>query len=789
MLQNYLKTAWRNIIRFKGYSFINVLGLALGMACCLMISFWVQDELGFDRFHRNGRHIFRVVSDWAKNDWKGIEGTPPPLGPAVKAQLPAVKQAARLYPAGRKVFRYREKSFYEDRGIIVDPQFFAIFSFPFRKGSWQTAFSGPDAIVITATMAARYFGDEDPLGKTILVEGQPRVVRGVLQPVPRQSTLQFDYALPTGPGQSNPGWGAFIASTCLLLEDGADVSAAGQLITRIASRNGCPQVQDGASFRLQPLAEIHLDGRAYQQAVVNLGDSRYVYLFSVIAVLVLLVACINFMNLSLARARLRAREVGLRRVAGAGRGALAGQFFCESQVLVLVAAVIAMLLVWLLIPAFNQLSGKSLSLSLFRFEYLASLTAVILVTGFLAGAYPALILSGFRPAKALKGDIQSAGKDGAFRKILVVVQFSLSIVLLISAVAVISQFRFMRNTKPGYNKDNVVLLPVKEIAGKSYTAMKERWLLNPAVLAVTVQEYPFAETGYRSSGNWDWEGRLPGQELDMVYRGVEYGFFEAMDIALAAGRSFAKEYPGDCRGAVILNETAVRAMKIKDPAGRWFSLSKDDRRTIIGIARDVRYQTFHFKVEPEVYYLANPATEMSMGVIMIRIDGKNSPAALGHIQRVWEEFNTVSPFEYRFLDETYGRLYRDDLRMSWVFAIFSGLTVFIACLGLLGLALFMTGRRKREIGVRKVLGATTPGIVIMITRQLTKWVLAANLVAWPASYYALNKLFQGYVYRISPGWEIYLLPSLAVFLLVTGTVALQSLGTARTNPAGVLRNE
>ena len=793
MFKNNLKTAWRNILKHKAFSAINVTGLAIGMACCLLILFWVQDELSYDKFHRNAGRIFRIVSDWTKYNWDGIPGTPSPLAPAVQEQLPEVESAARFSWHNRKVFRYKEKAFYEDRGIIVDPSFFKIFSFPLLKGNWETAFTGPADIVITETLAAKYFGDADPMGKAFEVEGESWVVRGVLKAVPRNSTFQFDFAssfqfIDKLSGFSM-GWGAFNFNTFLLLREGADVSSLGQKITDIGFKNESPQVKGGVRFRPQPMKEVHLDATPYQMAMLDVGDAKYVYLFSVIAVFVLLIACSNFMNLSTARSGLRAKEVGLRKTIGAVRGEIIRQFFGESFLLVGAAALIALVFVRLLIPAFNRLSGKSLSLDLLRPEYLAGLAAIILVTGLTAGFYPALVLSAFRPVKVLKGDFHSGGKGAAFRKILVVFQFSLSIILLISTVVVVRQFRYMRNAKLGFDKDNVVQIPVKENIGKNYEAVKARLLQNPAVLAVTGQSYSFAETASRSSGNFDWDGRDPNNIIDMIYTGVEFGFFEAMNMTIIEGRAFSKDHASDAREALILNEQAIREMRIKDPVGKWFSISKNRKGTIIGVAKDVHFRSFHHKVEPCVFYITNLAAATEMGLVLVKIDGNRTREALAHIQRVWKEFNTVSPFEFRFLDETYDRLYGAERRMSRVFTVFAGLAVSIACLGLLGLASFMAERRTKEIGIRKVLGASTGGIVILISSQLTKWVLAANIIAWPVAYFAMNKLLHVYAYRVSLNWPVFALPSLAAFVLACLTVGFQSLRTARTNPANALRYE
>lgn len=793
MFKSHLKIAWRNIVKHKAFTTINIIGLAIGMAGCLLILFWVQDELNYDKFHQNAGRIFRIVSDWTKHNWNGIEGTPSPLAPAVKDQLPEVESAARCSWHNRKVFRVGDKSFFEDRGVIVDPSFFEIFSFPLVQGNWEKAFSGPGDIVITESLAAKYFGGEDPLGKTIDADGSPWTVRGVLKSIPRNSTFQFDYAssfrfLDKLSGFST-GWGAFNFITFLRLKEGTDTADAARKITDIALKNESPQVKEGARFRLQPLGKVHLDARPYQMATVELGDAKYVLLFSVVAVFLLLVACINFMNLSTARAGLRAKEVGLRKTVGAGRGAIIRQFFLESYLLAAAAALIALVLVGFFMPAFNRLSGKSLSLDLLRLEYLAGWAAVVIVTGLAAGSYPALALSAFRPVRVLKGDFPAGRKSAAFRKMLVVFQFSMSIILLVSTVVVTRQFRYMRKAKLGFDKDNIVQLPVKENIGKGYEALKARLLESSAIRAVTGQRYSFAEATMRSSGNFDWEGRDPSQRIDLVYAGVEYGFFEAMNMAILEGRSFSKQHPTDAREAYILNEQAIREMGIKDPVGKWFSTAKDRKGTIIGVAKDVHFRTFHHKLEPRVFTIANLAAALDMGLVLVKIDGNNTREALAHIRHVWEEFNPVSPFEFRFLDETYDRLYRAERRMSIVFSAFAGLAVFIAILGLLGLASFTAERRTKEIGIRKVLGASAHAIVLLISSNLTKWILAANIIAWPVAYFAMNKLLQAYAYRIRLNVLTFVGPSLAAFALACLIVGIQSLKAAQADPAKSLRYE
>jgi putative ABC transport system permease protein len=793
MFKSYVKTAWRSIVKHKAYSAINVAGLATGMACCLLILFWVQDELSYDRFHANAGRIYRVVSDWAKHDWNGMEGTPAPLAPAIQGELPEIEKAARLATQNRMVFRHGDKASYEDRGIIVDPAFFEMFSFPLTRGRWETAFTGPADMVITQALAEKYFGTEDPVGKTIEVDGRPRIVRGVLRDIPRNSTLQFDFAgsfaYVDQLSNFSSHWGAFNFSTFVLLKNGMDPAAAGPKITAVGLSNKSPQVEHGVRFRLQPLAGVHLDARPYQLAAVDLGDFKSVYLFSVIAVFVLLVACINFMNLATARSGLRAREVGMRKTVGASRGEVVRQFFDESFLLVGIAAVLAVALAALFLPAFNRLSGKAMTLDLFRPGFAAGFAAVILVTGLAAGLYPAIFYSGLAPVQVLKGAFAPGRKGAAFRKALVVFQFSLSVLLLVVTVVLTRQFWGMRRADLGFDRGNIVQIPVKENIGKEYAAVKARLAAHSSVLAVTAQRYAFAETTWRSSGNFDWEGRAPDQTIDLIYAGVDYGYFEALGIPILEGRAFSKDQASDAGAAFILNEAAVRQMGLKDPVGKRFSVSKEQKGSIIGVAKNTQFLSFRFKEEPRLFYISGLADADDTGVVLVKVDGTRVPEALAHIRRVWEEFNPISPFEFRFLDDVYAGLYRQESRTNRVFDGFAGLAVFIACLGLLGLASFTAERRTKEIGIRKVLGASSRSVATLIAGQLTKWVLAANLIAWPAAYFALNNLLRVYTYRTSLNVLVFALPSLAVFALAWLTVAALALKTTRADPVKSLRFE
>jgi putative ABC transport system permease protein len=801
MIRNYFTTALRNLRKQKVHSFVNILGLTMGATCAILIMLWVQDERGFDRFHRNFHEIYRVVADWPKNGWNGVNATPLPLGPLVEAGVPEVAGTVRVTAHSRKVVRYGDKMFYESRGIIVDPAFFKVFSFPFVKGDPESALRGPSDIVMTESMARRYFGDEDPLGKTLEVEGRPAVVTGVTEDVPPDSTLRFDFAssfaFVAELTNYATHWGALNFDTFLLLRKGADPRRAEPKITAIAAANNCPQVKAGASFRLQPLSEMHLDARPYTTGTEALGDRRLVHLFSVIAAAVLLIACVNFMNLSTARAAVRAKEVGIRKAVGAGRGQLARQFLMETFLLTGLAYGAALGLSLLMMPAFNRLTGKSLGLDFSSGGQLAGLAASLLLTGLCSGSYPAAVLSGLRPAYVLRGRGKAgsgasgrrSGGAASFRRTLVVFQFALAITLLIGTMAVHKQLLFIRNADLGFEQERIIQIPLKGTIAKHYQVFKSELLRLPTVASVSAENYPFSGLAWRSAGNFDWEGREGRQDLDMVYAGVDGDFFETLGLKLVAGRPFSSEFPNDKSGAVILNEEAVRAMGVGQAVGKWLSISKDERRTIVGVVRDAHFRSFHHRIEPRVFYLADLAEAEDMGLVLVKAKGDDMAAALAGIKDVWTRLNPAAPFEFSFLGQTYRDLYAKEERAIRVFNVFAALAILISCLGLFGLAAFTAERRTKEIGVRKVLGAGEASVVKLLTKEFTRWVLLANVLAWPAGYFAGRKLLQAFAYRTDIGPGIFLLSGSAALAVAVLTVSWQALRAARANPVESLRYE
>jgi putative ABC transport system permease protein len=800
MFSNYLVAALRNLRRQRVHSLVNIFGLSLGMACAILILLWVGDELGYDRFHENFDRVYRVVADWPQYGWQGVNASPMPLGPAVEDGIPEVADTVRLAGQPRKVFRYGDRAFYEDRGIVADPSLFTALTFPFVKGTAAGAFTKPSDMVLTESTARKYFGDEDPLGKMVEVEGQPAVVTGVVADPPANSTLQFAFVNAFAfvgelTGYSTH-WGAFNFDTFVLLKRNADPDEVGPKITAVAAANKSPHVEAGLTFRLQPLSEVHLDARPYAVSTVILGDRKAVALFSAIAAFVLLIACINFMNLSTARASMRAKEVGLRKTVGAARRQLVRQFLGESFLLTALAFAAALGCVLVLLPSFNRLTGKAIGMGLADGGHILVLGSVFLLTGLAAGIYPALILSGLRPVSMMRGGGPDGGRvarGSFFRRALVVFQFSLSIVLIIMTLVVVKQMRFIRSADLGFDRRNVVEMPLKGAVAARYPAFKSRLLEIPEIAFVSAESYPFAELTNRSAGNWDWEGREGRENLDLIFGGVDFDFAETLGLRIADGRMFSPEYGLDRSRTVVINQSAAAAMGLEDPVGKWVSFSRDgqERRTIIGVIEDPRFRSFRFGVEPMLFYLADMSGAEDRGIVLAKLrGGDGDPSrALAAISKVWAEFNPHIPFEYTFLDQTYRGLYRKERRALVLFNAFAGLAVVISCLGLFGLASFMAERRTKEVGVRKVLGASEWAIAGLMTRDFTRWILAANIIAWPAGYYAAGKLLQGYAYRAEIGIGIFVLSGVAALAIGLLTVGRQAFRAARANPVDALRYE
>jgi putative ABC transport system permease protein len=783
MFKNYLKVAWRNIVRHKGYSFINIFGLSVGLASCIMILLWVQDEMSYDRFHKNAGAIHRVIvqANEPGGGSQSLSQTPPNLAPALKAEFPEIRMTARYLYLGWQIVANGEKKFYEKNISLVDPVFLQIFSFPLRRGEVKNALSDPHAIVLTETMATKYFGSEDPLGKTLRLNNRSDyTVTGILADTPEQSHLSFDILLPFLAakefGVPTETWDRFSYDTYVLLNTNADVRS---LNKKIASRLHKPLGDTHMTLGLQSLLEIHLHSARIIEGVVR-GDIKIVLLFSLLALFILFMAGINYLNLATTQGGTRTKEIGLRKVTGAKRGEIVIQFLGESIFQTAMAMIIAMALITLCLPFFNSLSGKNISVgSLFSPSSLLLLLGFILITGFLAGLYPAWYLSRFKPAAVLKGNFIMGAGGSLFRKILVVFQFSLTILLIIGSVSIYRQLQFLRTQALGFDKEQVLMVPLRgDLAGQD-TPLKAEILRDSSIVSASLASDPVMMFSTAITMD-NWEGRKPGEEMKFDFVWCDEDYLKTNGIEMAQGQFFSKTMSGSLAGKIVINESAAKTLGFGSPIGK-----RLDKWEIIGVVNDFHARSLHSAIGPMVMVYDPPQFEY----LLVKIKPGDTTAALASLAKTWNRAAPEYPFEFFFLDQQIDKLYRADQKMGGIVNVFTLLALLIANLGLLGMASYMTTRRRKEIGVRKVLGATLPQIIAMLSREFIKWVILAAFLACPLAFYALNQWLRTFAYRIPIGIGIFALSSLLALLIALLTVSYHAIRAARANPIESLRYE
>jgi putative ABC transport system permease protein len=787
MFRNYIKIALRNFKRHKGYSFLNVAGLAVGMACSILILLWVRDETGYDRFHANAGDIYRVLQEVRFSDhettWAITQG---PLGPGLEKDFPEIARAVRLKA---RRFQVRHGDIWVTETFwLADPSLFEVFTFPLAAGDPVTALADPHSIVLSEDMAAKYFPAGDVLGQTLRIDGRFDFrVTGVLKPIPRNSEFRFQFLVPfvfgREIGMSVDRWDNSTFTTYVRLAEGVSAEGGGAKIAGYLADK--PTVETGTRLALQPFRSIHLHSN-YEFDSAH-GDIRYVRIFSLVAFFILLIACINFMNLTTARSAGRAREVGMRKVSGARRADIVGQFYGESALLILAALALALGLVKIMLPAFNSLAAKRLTLDLADMSgLLPGLMILVAVTAVIAGSYPALFLSAFRPARVLKSGPASGTSGRGFRRALVVVQFSLTIFLLVCTAFVYGQLNYMRDSKLGYDKENVVFMTMRGEMRKNFSAVKAELLRDPAVVGVAASE-TVPTYGYSFSNSlWTWPGQPAESEILMRAGCVDEGYFDVLGLEMLQGRTFDGQTVSEANPLFVINEEAARVMGLEEPVGQWLSdRSAKFKGTIVGLVGNYHFTPLRQKIEPLILIYYPP----DCGVLLARLKPGDIPRAITGIEAVWKRFAPGFPFRFNFLDEALDELYRSEERIGAIIRSFSLLAVVVSCLGLFGLASFTAERRTKEIGIRKVLGATGPAIAWLLSRDFSRWVLAANIIAWPAAYFAVSKWLEGYPYRIGIGPGPFLFAGGLAFLVALLTVGFHSARSARAKPAGALRYE
>lgn len=803
MFRNFFKTAWRNIRKNKLFSAINILGLSIGIALCFIIMLYVQDELSYDRFNKNADNIARVVFNANINGGKISEaGIMAPVAQAMKNDFPEVQDATRLLQLGKPKINYKEKAFKDDQFALIDPNFFSIFTLPMIEGDAKTALLEPHSIVLTKATAEKYFGKEDPIGKNIGFDNNKEFykVTGVMENIPANSHFHFDLVgSMTGWEQAkSDSWMYGNFFTYLLLKPGTDPGKMETKLPAMVEKYMGPQIQQNMGlslaqfrtkgndlgFKLQPLTSIHLYSATTTEMEPG-GNASYVYIFAGIAIFMLIVACINFINLSTASASKRAKEVGVRKVAGSGRFQLIRQFLSESLMITMFSLVIAFVLVKIALPVFNEISGKQLS---FDVMPILAFIALGLLVGLVAGIYPAFYLSSFKPIVVLKGRLSANNKSFALRSSLVVFQFFISVGLIISTIVVYQQMKYIQNKKLGYDKEQLVTIPNSWALGKNEQVYKQELLKDPRVLNATLSWYkPAGPTNNNNALAYP-EGH-DNQLMTTLEYHVDEQYIPTMGMQMATGRNFSPAFPTDSLG-MIINESAARAFGwgTMNAVGKTIIRQNSDRGAnaafhVVGVVKDFNFKSLHEPITPLLMVL------QPEGGLIFKIKTTDVAGLLAAMKKQWDAFNTDEPFSYAFMDDLYNKTYSAEQKTGTILNIFSILTIFVACLGLFGLATYTAEQRTKEIGIRKVLGASVTQVTQMLSKEFLNLVLIASLIAFPAAWWAMHQWLQSFAYRIEISWWVFAIAGLAALFIALLTVSFQAIKAAIANPVKSLRTE
>ena len=792
MLKNYFKIAWRNLVKNKVFSLINILGLTIGITVCMMIFLFIMNEFSVDNFHQKGKNIYRVMRRF-KNDGKesSVSYLSGPYAPALLNDFKGeIKQAVRVNPTD-KLVTIGNKSFHEKKVYDVDPDFFGLFSFPLMKGNASNVLLNPNSVVLTETTAKKYFGSvSNALGKVITLDKNLQLkVTGIAKDVPSNSHLDFDLIVPLSNYKDRSWMNVWINNglfTYVLLDPHVTSAQVESHFAQFMDKYmGSDMKKFGYHFTLSltPLKDIYFENASFDN--VKHGDKTVVYIFLSIAVLILLIACINFMNLSTIRAVERSKEVGLRKVLGAMRNNLVWQFIGESVLLTAISCFLSVGLLLLLMPWYNQLLGYSLTVSLNRLPLWLFFAAIIIVVGFLAGSYPAFFLSAFSPVQALKGKLRLGKGGSAFRQVLVVVQFSISVFLIIGTIIIMNQMSYVKNKQLGYNKEQTIIVPLdNDDIYNNLKVFKNDLQNNSSIASVSMMSGE--PGGYFDGQMFDVEGHNEKWMARSEFADFEY--VKTLGLKIIAGRDFSPQYATDTTDAVLINRTAAAKLGWAPDAaiGKWIQNTVRDnvKRRIIGVVEDFNFLSLKENMDALVI---SPTEDRR--VALIKIKPGNIQAGISAIKREYNSVAPAYPLEYRFLDQQFDELYKNDLRQQTILSVFAGLAIFVACLGLFGLASFTATKRIKEIGVRKVLGSSVQGIVILLSKDLLKPVVIATCIALPVGYYAMNKWLHNFAYKTTLHWWIFVLAALITFGIALLTVSFQAIKAASANPVKSLRTE
>jgi len=805
MIKNYLRSAFRNIARHKFISFINIFGLTIGLTCCLLILTYIVKELSYDKFNHNAPNIYRVSRSFNTADGivnLHLGAVAPPFGPLLKNEFPDIKKVTRLFPNGDVVLRYKDKLLTEKGSYFADENFLSFFDLKTVAGDPKTALSEPYTVMMTEDMARKYFGNEDPINKEIRLDNTANFkVTGIFKPFPANSQMHPQMLLSFntlndekvyGRNQLATNWGNNSFFTYLLLPDHYNIDRISSqfpaFIDKYMNSPGQPRQSKFTQLHIQRFLDIHLHSHLDDEVEQN-GDIKRVYIFSAIALFILLIACINYMNLSTARSTLRAKEIGIRKVIGAQQKEIITQFLSESVLITYFSLVLAVNLTWLLLPLINRLSELGLSInSLFQPIILVSVLLLPLIIGLISGIYPAIFMSSFKPIKVLKGILKVGSGNISFRKVLVVVQFSISIILIIATTIVFQQLRYIQTKSLGFNKDHLVTLA--GIPANQFEAFRADVLRDPAVKDIGRSSRIPSGRLLDDQGVSVFDGDKPlPVKADIKCINADYGFIPTYGIKMAAGRNFSRDFATDSNNFVI-NASAVSALGWKSPES---AIGKDMsyggvKGKVIGVVNDFHFESLHQNIIPLLMEMPSFANN-SYRRITVKIDGNHINSALATLEQTWKKYQPETPFEYSFLDERFQKLYNSEQEQGNLFTIFSCLAIFIACLGLFGLSAFTISQRVKEIGVRKVLGASIPQIVTELSKDFLKLVIVAAVIALPIAWYAMSKWLLDFAFRVSIQWWVFVMAGVIALIIAFATISYQSIKAAIANPVKSLRSE
>lgn len=791
MLKNYLKIALRNILKNKLFSFINITGLAIGIAAFLVICLFVRQELSFDTFNRNYENIFRVAGgDNINGKAESYALTPAPLAGALKNKFPEITNTVRIVKSGKILVNTADKYFYEEKVFLADPSFFKVFTFPLLAGNPATALEEPGSVILTESASKKYFGSSNPAGRVVKIDGKYNLkVTGMMKDVPVNSHFHFDFLISMPTAEYLYGKDFFVNTfntTVYTYFTVNNVSSINILQKKLPDflKEYYGGIYDAfkPSFAFQPLKDIHLYSNILPELEPN-GDITYVYLFSGVGLLILLMACINYTNILTVRYAGRLKEIGVRKVLGADRAQLMKQFIGESIIITIISAVLALVLLELFLPEVSSIIDRPLQIGWNNaFELILMISAVTLLVGIISGCYPAFFISAFNPSQLFGKFTGKSYSILSITKYLVLLQFTVSTILIISTIVISQQMEYIRNKKLGFEKENIVVVPLKESSTKKqYETFKELMSGNSSIISSTASSVLPGDV--KSYTSVEWQGSGYDKTMDFIY--ADYDFVKTFKIELVKGRDFSKQYGSDFKGSYILNEAAAKKIGWKNPLNQEFNSCILNKGSVIGIAKDFNYKDLHNKIEP-LFIAVNPDNPEYLS---IRINTANIPATLNFIEKEWKTLFPSSPFEYYFFDGHLDKLYKSEMKLAVVFKCFTSLAILISCLGLFGLSSVAAKKRSKEIVIRKVMGASILNVFYSLTKEFIILSIVSVIIAAPAALYLLTKWLQNFAYKTNlSAWTI-IIVAFSLLVLSMLSVGFQAVKAAVANPVDSLRNE